>query len=157
MGGLPSYTEVAKKATHEHCKAITTRSGKQLKEVQTTNQGDKALTEPSAAATPKNITLAGNDDINHEDPDDTIAVEVRVEHETDRDASATDVASTPQISDQNNYLSGNHLYNQTIDPEKDAETNSKRQKEGPSDVVPKIQHEQKLTTILLKETRKGKL
>ena len=35
IGGLPSNTEVAKAITHEQCKAITTRSGKQLKKVQT--------------------------------------------------------------------------------------------------------------------------
>ena len=34
IGALPSDTEVAKRATHEQCKAIKTRSGKQLKEVQ---------------------------------------------------------------------------------------------------------------------------
>ena len=33
IGGLPSDTEVSKAATHEQCKAITTRSDKQLKEV----------------------------------------------------------------------------------------------------------------------------
>ena len=32
IGVLPSDTEVPKAATHEQCKAITTRSGKQLKE-----------------------------------------------------------------------------------------------------------------------------
>ncbi|GMI83142.1 hypothetical protein HRI_001983500 [Hibiscus trionum] len=29
-GGFPSDTEVTRKPTHEQCKAITTRSGKQL-------------------------------------------------------------------------------------------------------------------------------
>ncbi|KAK8569285.1 hypothetical protein V6N12_007815 [Hibiscus sabdariffa] len=97
MGGLPSDTEVAKSATLEHCKAITTRSGKQLKKVQATNQGDRAPTKPSATATPKNITSTENDEIDLEDPNDTIVTKPRVYHETNRDASATDVAATPQI------------------------------------------------------------
>ncbi|KAL4376850.1 hypothetical protein GQ457_02G024720 [Hibiscus cannabinus] len=33
LGGFPSDTEVAKGATHEHCKAFMTRRGKQLREI----------------------------------------------------------------------------------------------------------------------------
>ena len=48
IGGLPIDIEVAKAATHEQCKAITTRSGKQLKEVQA--ELEQYATESSATA-----------------------------------------------------------------------------------------------------------
>ncbi|KAK8639295.1 hypothetical protein V6N13_137683 [Hibiscus sabdariffa] len=80
------------------CKAITTRSGKQLKEAQETNQGERAPTEPSIATTQKNITSIEEDDINPDDPDDN----ARVDHEADKDvlaidSSTTNVATMPQI------------------------------------------------------------
>ncbi|KAK8615421.1 hypothetical protein V6N13_017011 [Hibiscus sabdariffa] len=48
IGGFPSDTEVAKGATHEQCKAITTRSGKIL----TSNQRGMAANPPAATNTP---------------------------------------------------------------------------------------------------------
>ncbi|KAK8635169.1 hypothetical protein V6N13_023046 [Hibiscus sabdariffa] len=48
IGGFPSDTEVAKGATHEQCKAITTRSGKILK----SNQGGMAANPSPATNTP---------------------------------------------------------------------------------------------------------
>ncbi|KAK8680804.1 hypothetical protein V6N13_109742 [Hibiscus sabdariffa] len=48
IGGFPSDTEVAKGATHEQCKAITTRSGKILK----SNQGGMAANPSPATDTP---------------------------------------------------------------------------------------------------------
>ncbi|KAK9046176.1 hypothetical protein V6N11_052075 [Hibiscus sabdariffa] len=48
IGGFPSDTEVAKGATHEQCKAITTRSGKFL----TNNQRGMAANPSSATDTP---------------------------------------------------------------------------------------------------------
>ncbi|KAK9003729.1 hypothetical protein V6N11_084361 [Hibiscus sabdariffa] len=55
MGGFPSDTEVAKGATHEQCKAITTRSGKSLN----TPREDQGIplnseeVDHATAATPK--------------------------------------------------------------------------------------------------------
>ncbi|KAK8601169.1 hypothetical protein V6N12_051011 [Hibiscus sabdariffa] len=48
IGGFPSDTEVAKGATHEQCKAITTKSGKILK----SNQGGMAANPSPATDTP---------------------------------------------------------------------------------------------------------
>ncbi|KAK8653696.1 hypothetical protein V6N13_127685 [Hibiscus sabdariffa] len=48
IGGFPSDTEVAKGATHEQCNAITTRSGKILKN----NQGETAANLSPAIDTP---------------------------------------------------------------------------------------------------------
>ncbi|KAL4308761.1 hypothetical protein GQ457_01G022190 [Hibiscus cannabinus] len=48
IGGFPSDNEVAKGATHEQCKAITTRSGKILK----SNQGGMAANPSPATNTP---------------------------------------------------------------------------------------------------------
>ena len=45
---LPSDTEVAKGATHEQCKAITTMSSKQLKELQA--KEEQPAVEPSTVA-----------------------------------------------------------------------------------------------------------
>ncbi|KAK9028397.1 hypothetical protein V6N11_068202 [Hibiscus sabdariffa] len=47
LGGFPSDTEVAKGATHEQCKAISTRSGKVLK----TNKGNPLLPTPRQPVT----------------------------------------------------------------------------------------------------------
>ncbi|KAK9046174.1 hypothetical protein V6N11_052073 [Hibiscus sabdariffa] len=48
IGGFPSDTKVAKGATHEQCNAITTRSGKILKN----NHGETAVNPPPATDTP---------------------------------------------------------------------------------------------------------
>ncbi|KAL4273966.1 hypothetical protein GQ457_13G015910 [Hibiscus cannabinus] len=48
IGGFPTDTEVAKGATHEHCNAITTRSGKILKN----NQGETTVNPSPATDTP---------------------------------------------------------------------------------------------------------
>ncbi|KAK8510793.1 hypothetical protein V6N12_009635 [Hibiscus sabdariffa] len=48
IGGFPSDTEVDKGATHEQCKAITTRSGKILKN----NHGETTVYPPPATDTP---------------------------------------------------------------------------------------------------------
>ncbi|KAK8574899.1 hypothetical protein V6N12_062576 [Hibiscus sabdariffa] len=50
IGGFPSDTEVAKGATHEQCKAITTRSGKIL--TQTSNKRGTAASPSAAIDTP---------------------------------------------------------------------------------------------------------
>ncbi|GMJ10653.1 hypothetical protein HRI_004734500 [Hibiscus trionum] len=48
--GLPNDTEVAKRSTHEQCKAFTTRSGKQLKEIGTKEPKEKQPRDPVALA-----------------------------------------------------------------------------------------------------------
>ena len=52
IGGLPRNTEVAKTATHEQCKEITTRSGKQLKEVHAEKE-QYAVESSATTATPQ--------------------------------------------------------------------------------------------------------
>ncbi|KAL4303022.1 hypothetical protein GQ457_10G011690 [Hibiscus cannabinus] len=51
IGGFPSDTEVAKGATHEQCKAITTRSGKILKN----NPEGTGVNPPPATDTPAQV------------------------------------------------------------------------------------------------------
>ncbi|KAK8593494.1 hypothetical protein V6N12_045574 [Hibiscus sabdariffa] len=46
LRGFPSDTEVAKGATHEQCKTITTRSGKNLSTQTRTDMGKRLLTKP---------------------------------------------------------------------------------------------------------------
>ncbi|KAK8708752.1 hypothetical protein V6N13_059789 [Hibiscus sabdariffa] len=46
MGGFPSDTEVTKGATHEQCKAISTRSGKVLKTPTQNKQGEDTTATP---------------------------------------------------------------------------------------------------------------
>ncbi|GMI87117.1 hypothetical protein HRI_002381000 [Hibiscus trionum] len=53
-GGFPSDTEVTRKPTHEQCKAITTRSGKQLQGPIIKETSDKELTLQTPA---ENTTL----------------------------------------------------------------------------------------------------
>ncbi|KAK8510303.1 hypothetical protein V6N12_073374 [Hibiscus sabdariffa] len=48
MGGFPSDTEVAKGATHEQCKAISTRSGKVLKTPTENKQGEATVANSKA-------------------------------------------------------------------------------------------------------------
>ncbi|KAK8600545.1 hypothetical protein V6N12_050398 [Hibiscus sabdariffa] len=55
--------------------------------------GDKTPTDPTTATTSEIIVSVEDDDIDPEDPDDTVVAEPRVDHETNRDASATDVAT----------------------------------------------------------------
>ncbi|KAK8680507.1 hypothetical protein V6N13_109450 [Hibiscus sabdariffa] len=50
MRGFPSDTEVAKGATHEQCKAISTRSGKVLKPPTENNQGEATVAKSKAAS-----------------------------------------------------------------------------------------------------------
>ncbi|KAL4318224.1 hypothetical protein GQ457_18G011050 [Hibiscus cannabinus] len=51
-------TEIAKGATHEQCKAITTRSGKSLNTPNKSNQGEETVAKPNAAAVPDNSAQA---------------------------------------------------------------------------------------------------
>ncbi|KAK8534653.1 hypothetical protein V6N12_057297 [Hibiscus sabdariffa] len=52
MEGFPSDTEVAKSATHEQCKAITTRSGRNLQPPNKSKQWEETATNPNATIVP---------------------------------------------------------------------------------------------------------
>ncbi|KAL4290705.1 hypothetical protein GQ457_14G017330 [Hibiscus cannabinus] len=69
IGGFPSNTEVAKGATHEQCKAITTRSGKIL--VQTRNQRGTTASPSAATDTPAEAESPATADKDHGDPHNT--------------------------------------------------------------------------------------
>ncbi|KAK8992085.1 hypothetical protein V6N11_044977 [Hibiscus sabdariffa] len=64
IGGFPSDTEVAKGATHEQCNAITTRSGKILKN----NHGETAVNPTSATDTPAEADAPAQADEDHQIP-----------------------------------------------------------------------------------------
>ncbi|KAK8652056.1 hypothetical protein V6N13_061080 [Hibiscus sabdariffa] len=69
IGGFPSDTEVAKGATHEQCKAITTRSGRILEP--TTKQTGTAASPSAATDTPAEAESPAMADKDHEDPHTT--------------------------------------------------------------------------------------
>ncbi|KAK8572982.1 hypothetical protein V6N12_029022 [Hibiscus sabdariffa] len=52
QGGFPSNTEVAKGATHEQCKAITTSSVRNLQPPIKSKQGEKTADNPNVATVP---------------------------------------------------------------------------------------------------------
>ncbi|KAL4353333.1 hypothetical protein GQ457_06G014240 [Hibiscus cannabinus] len=64
IGGFPSDTEVAKGATHEQCKAITTRSGKILKN----NKEGTAVNPSPATDTPATADAPAEADEDHNIP-----------------------------------------------------------------------------------------
>ncbi|KAK8562216.1 hypothetical protein V6N12_049263 [Hibiscus sabdariffa] len=66
IGGFPSNTEVAKGATHEKCKAITTKSGKVL--IQTSNQRGTATSTSAATDTPAVADEPAKTSVDHGDP-----------------------------------------------------------------------------------------
>ncbi|KAL4272607.1 hypothetical protein GQ457_13G014780 [Hibiscus cannabinus] len=67
IGGFPSDTEVAKGATHDQCKAITTRSGKFLK----INQGGMAANPSPVTDTPTEAEEPGQASEDHSNPHTT--------------------------------------------------------------------------------------
>ncbi|KAK8563294.1 hypothetical protein V6N12_035444 [Hibiscus sabdariffa] len=69
IGGFPSDTKVAKGATHEQCKAITTRSGRILEP--TTKQAGTAASPSAATDTPAEAKIPAMTDKDHEDPHTT--------------------------------------------------------------------------------------
>ncbi|KAK8619595.1 hypothetical protein V6N13_135877 [Hibiscus sabdariffa] len=69
IGGFPSDTEVAKGATHEQCKAITTRSGRILEP--TIKQTGTAANPSAATDTPAEVETPAKADKDHEDPHTT--------------------------------------------------------------------------------------
>ncbi|KAK8660125.1 hypothetical protein V6N13_051059 [Hibiscus sabdariffa] len=66
--GFPSDTEVAKSATHEQCKAITTRSGKILKN----NQGGMAANSSPATDAPAEADEPAQASEDHSNPQPTM-------------------------------------------------------------------------------------
>ncbi|KAL4352269.1 hypothetical protein GQ457_06G011840 [Hibiscus cannabinus] len=66
VGGFPSDTEVAKGATHEQCKAITTRNGKIL--TQTSNQRGTAASPSTTIDTPAEADEPAQTSEDHSDP-----------------------------------------------------------------------------------------
>ncbi|KAK9005895.1 hypothetical protein V6N11_043314 [Hibiscus sabdariffa] len=70
IGGFPSDTEVAKGATHEQCKAITTRSGRILEP--TTKPAGTAASPSAATDTPAEAERPATADEDHEDPHTTM-------------------------------------------------------------------------------------
>ncbi|KAK9042481.1 hypothetical protein V6N11_017551 [Hibiscus sabdariffa] len=68
IGGFPSNTEVAKGAIHEQCNAITTRSGKILKN----NQEETAVKPPPATDTPAEADAPAQASEDHQTPPPTI-------------------------------------------------------------------------------------
>ncbi|KAK8584328.1 hypothetical protein V6N13_109716 [Hibiscus sabdariffa] len=85
LGGFPSDTEVAKGATHEQCKAISTRSGKVLKTPTENKQGEATIANSKAAS-----------DIDSPAPTDTPA-SVGVDHNIPSEPAEAEItAATPQ-------------------------------------------------------------
>ncbi|KAK8557898.1 hypothetical protein V6N12_010121 [Hibiscus sabdariffa] len=69
IGGFPGDTEVAKGATHEQCKAITTRSGRILEP--TTKPASTAASPSAATNAPAEAERPATADEDHEDPHTT--------------------------------------------------------------------------------------
>ncbi|KAK8507682.1 hypothetical protein V6N13_025334 [Hibiscus sabdariffa] len=69
IGGFPSDTEVAKGATHEQCKAITTRSGKILEP--TSKQRGTAANPSAATDVPVKADEPAKAEEDHNDPTNT--------------------------------------------------------------------------------------
>ncbi|KAK8684153.1 hypothetical protein V6N13_040184 [Hibiscus sabdariffa] len=67
IGGFSSDTEVVKGATHEQCNAITTRSGKILKN----NYGETAVNPPPATDTPAEADAPAQASEDHQIPPTT--------------------------------------------------------------------------------------
>ncbi|KAK8656858.1 hypothetical protein V6N13_098793 [Hibiscus sabdariffa] len=76
-GGFPSDTEVAKGATHEQCKAITTRSGKILEP--TSNQKGTAANSSTATDAPAKADEPAKAEEDHSDPTNTHTGESKAE------------------------------------------------------------------------------
>ncbi|KAK8619606.1 hypothetical protein V6N13_135888 [Hibiscus sabdariffa] len=85
VGGFPSDTEVAKGATHEQCKAISTRSGKVLEPTNKQRGTTAAHTKTSAVTdTPATVDIPAKADEDHIDLTET------------REVGSTTEASQPE-------------------------------------------------------------
>ncbi|KAK8628789.1 hypothetical protein V6N13_009372 [Hibiscus sabdariffa] len=96
IGGFPSDTEVAKGATHEQCKAITTRSGKVL--TQTINQRVKAASPPAATDTPAEVDEPAQTSEDHGDPHNTTKGESSAESSHAKSDKIRGHQTTPTFS-----------------------------------------------------------
>ncbi|KAK8672409.1 hypothetical protein V6N13_110781 [Hibiscus sabdariffa] len=90
IGGFPSDTEVAKGATHEQCKAITTRSGKIL----TSNQRGMAANLSAATDTPVEAVEPAQTSKDHCNPH-TITGESSVESSHDKSDKPEEIRPPP--------------------------------------------------------------
>ncbi|KAL4351939.1 hypothetical protein GQ457_06G015610 [Hibiscus cannabinus] len=82
IGGFPSDTEVAKGATHEKCKAISTRSGKVLEPPNMNNQGDTAAAHSKSSTVidnPAKADIPAEADEDHSNPTETEKAETTAE------------------------------------------------------------------------------
>ncbi|KAK8667624.1 hypothetical protein V6N13_007772 [Hibiscus sabdariffa] len=82
---------------YSNSKAITTRSGKHIKEIQITSTGNRAPKVPPTLVIYQNTATTKTEDKVQTTPNDIVTAKIRVDHETDRDASTTGAVATPQI------------------------------------------------------------
>ncbi|KAK8627984.1 hypothetical protein V6N13_063698 [Hibiscus sabdariffa] len=93
IGGFPSDTEVAKGATHEQCKAITTRSGKIL--TQMSNQRGTAASPSAAIDTPAEADGSAQTSEDHSNPHNTNKGESSTESSQSKTDKSEDTRSPP--------------------------------------------------------------
>ncbi|KAK9008550.1 hypothetical protein V6N11_075439 [Hibiscus sabdariffa] len=93
IGGFPSDTEVAKGATHEQCKAITTRSGKVLTQIN--NQGGTTANPSAATDTPVKADETAKTSEDHSDPHNTSMGESSVESSHSQPKESEDIRPPP--------------------------------------------------------------
>ncbi|KAK8658757.1 hypothetical protein V6N13_036951 [Hibiscus sabdariffa] len=93
IGGFPSDTEVAKGATHEQCKAITTRSGKFL--IQTSNQRGTAASPSAATDTHAEADEPVKTSEDHSDPHNTNKGESSAESNHSQRDKSEDIRPPP--------------------------------------------------------------
>ncbi|KAK8690730.1 hypothetical protein V6N13_074257 [Hibiscus sabdariffa] len=93
IGGFPSDTEVAKGATHDHCKAITTRSGKIL--TQTSNKRGTAASPSAAIDTPAETDEPAQTSEDHCDPLNTTTGESSAESSHARSDKLEEIRPPP--------------------------------------------------------------
>ncbi|KAK8613094.1 hypothetical protein V6N13_104416 [Hibiscus sabdariffa] len=93
IGGFPSDTEVAKGATHEQCKAITTRSGRIMKPM--INQEGTAATPSAATDAPAEADKPAETSEDHDDPHNTSKRESSAESAHTRTDKSEEIKPPP--------------------------------------------------------------
>ncbi|KAK8685325.1 hypothetical protein V6N13_041328 [Hibiscus sabdariffa] len=93
IGGFPSDTEVAKGATHEQCKAITTRSEKVL--TQMDNKRGTTASLSAAIDTPVGADESAQTSEDHSDPHNTNKGEITVESSQSKPEKSEDIRPPP--------------------------------------------------------------
>ncbi|KAK8676074.1 hypothetical protein V6N13_034128 [Hibiscus sabdariffa] len=96
--GFPSDTEVAKGATHEQCKAITTRSGKIL----TSNQRGMAASPSAATNTPTEADEPAQTSKDQRDPHNTTTGESSAESSHAKPAKPEEIRPPPPFPQRAN-------------------------------------------------------